>query len=154
MDHPHTRGEYSSYTVYRNCDMGSPSYTWGTLSRICQVLVMFGITPTYVGNTRLHRKESWQTKDRPPHMWGIPAPFRLCTCRNWDHPHTCGEYLGNVTGTGAEVGSPPHMWGILSRGTLIASLHRITPTHVGNTSVRTSLKFSPCGSPPHMWGIH
>ena len=90
-----------------------------------------------------------------------------------NHPHTCGEYLYNLSKTHQHLESPPHMWGILVEQKAINEIEGITPTHVGNTTPAVSggglfgnhphtcgeytpvnsVLTSPLESPPHMWGI-
>ena len=51
-DHPHLRGEYQVVNVELENALGSPPPTWGILEVRILALSLFGITPTYVGNTQ------------------------------------------------------------------------------------------------------
>ena len=85
---------------------------WGIRLSIAYLNGCIGITPTYVGNTRLVFREFEHDED---------------------HPHVCGEYkTGNDTKNGT-TGSPPRMWGILVVFAVRAFGYGITPTYVGNT---------------------
>ena len=64
---------------------------WGIRKIKAQNGSIYGITPTYVGNT----------VDDLPDIFDIE-----------DHPHLCGEYERMGERTMTEVGSPPPMWGI------------------------------------------
>ena len=50
-DHLHIRGEYTNATFFYIVTMGSPPHTWRILILIFKLLVMPGITSTYVENT-------------------------------------------------------------------------------------------------------
>ena len=55
-DHPHLRGEYSGGAWYDSTVEGSPPPTWGIHLKVRPALDIGGITPTYVGNTVIVRK--------------------------------------------------------------------------------------------------
>ena len=111
-DHPHVCGEYKTGRPRPDQIKGSPPRMWGIRVVVYLYKTYFGITPTYVGNTR--------------------SP--VCRfCPSGDHPHVCGEYY-RISGTILKVlGSPPRMWGIRKAGHFNDLCTGITPTYVGNT---------------------
>ena len=93
-DHPHTCGEYSKWSTLKSAKSGSPPHLWGILVDWVSCGLTLGITPTPVGNTQ----------------------FEFIPIRSFeDHPHTCGEYSGQMSFLTVMSGSPPHLWGILGR---------------------------------------
>ena len=70
-DHPHIHGEYSSFLTAATSMPGSPPYTWGIRFYFYNFDYSLGITPIYMGNTRL-----------------VAAKLN----RLEDHPHIHGEY--------------------------------------------------------------
>ena len=152
QDHPHLRGEYSSWLMRKSKKSGSPPPTWGILKRGPSIKVPSRITPTYVGNTDRLTVETFKHKD---------------------HPHLRGEYFHDVFSLSSSLGSPPPTWGILTSFITVAHVTGITPTYVGNTRsaprpwmgnrdhphLRGEYYFCWCsifrqtGSPPPTWGI-
>ena len=50
-DHPHIHGEHPDPTDEPWEAMGSPPYTWGAPDSLHFVILLFGITPIYMGST-------------------------------------------------------------------------------------------------------
>ena len=112
QDHPHIHGEHNLVRREFGTMKGSPPYTWGALKGQVVEGNVFGITPIYMGSTRLSL-----TKQR----------FRQ------DHPHIHGEHVDVHTKTIVSPGSPPYTWGAQYL-ILTAELGvRITPIYMGST---------------------
>ena len=151
-DHLHIRGEYPALVVPTFLLLGSPPHTWRILEGGNVFKDEWGITSTYVENTR---------------------SCRLCQLNHWDHLHIRGEYPTDIFCVHQVIGSPPHTWRIRNQFFLQHWLLGITSTYVENT-------FSICcllarlrdhlhirgeyfgvvqlvhitkGSPPHTWRI-
>ena len=116
-DHPHIHGEYYSFIINGYKHPGSPPHTWGIQRRIARHLTGQGITPTYMGNTEMHRLMTTTTKD---------------------HPHIHGEYSLTRIVRFELSGSPPHTWGIQTEHDSFILALRITPTYMGNTRANVS----------------
>ena len=69
-----------------------------------------------------------------------------------DHPRTCGEKPGNVSGAHNVAGSPPHMRGKVSFTVVPPSVCGITPRTCGEKAYKSVMAGSLWGSPPHMRG--
>ena len=52
-DHPHIHGEYPIPPTFISSYGGSPPHTWGIPYGIVDAEEVPGITPTYMGNTRM-----------------------------------------------------------------------------------------------------
>ncbi len=70
-DHPHIHGEYGKFQCAQRTTIGSPPYTWGIQTGLIGIAHNNGITPIYMGNTKIYQR----------HCFG-----------SWDHPHIHGEY--------------------------------------------------------------
>ena len=91
-DHPHIHGEYQATRRSTATHQGSPPYTWGIQTGLIGIAHNNGITPIYMGNTKIYQR----------HCFG-----------SWDHPHIHGEYGTDANGVPKYKGSPPYTWGIL-----------------------------------------
>ena len=90
-DHPHIHGEYEQSFKRTERGLGSPPHTWGIPMVNHGATARVGITPTYMGNTRVRVKRIGVAKD---------------------HPHIHGEYGKRIRYLAKQSGSPPHTWGI------------------------------------------
>ena len=64
-DHPYIRGEYVGSRVIVNGRLGSSLHTWGIQSLPRAIQILFGIIPTYVGNTSTISLIKPESKDHP-----------------------------------------------------------------------------------------
>ena len=112
QDHPRTRGENHTSTVYPGCTSGSPPHTRG--KRLCTLLVRVpgGITPAHAGKTSYGCSGFWSGRD---------------------HPRTRGENLVKKDGVWNWEGSPPHTRGKQHYLDIVRKLFGITPAHAGKT---------------------
>ena len=85
--------------------------------------LLFGLIPTYAGNTRTCAPVQGQRRA---------------------HPHVCGEHPSRASPTAKPTGSSPRMRG--TRGHLLFSPRCVglIPTYAGNTT-------HPAPSPPRLW---
>ena len=111
-DHPRTCGEkfYIVLPLYNL--LGSPPHMRGKADSPSARFRIDGITPAHAG------------KRAGQHL--AAAPQR-------DHPRTCGEKPGNVSGAHNVAGSPPHMRGKGSVDFDLRHRVRITPAHAGKS---------------------
>ena len=113
-DHLHTRGEYDFDRQKMVPKLGSPPHTWRILYFQLIMMVVAGITSTYVENTVLEEPRC---------------------CRNRDHLHIRGEYEMSAINADKVQGSPPHTWRIPPVEGHHAIGTRITSTYVENTEL-------------------
>ena len=105
-------GEYLNPELHPLNQLGSPPHAWRILQ--CSRLQgsLYGITSTYVENTKRHKVR-------------IPNPE--------DHLHIRGEYRHHRRCSTRQLGSPPHTWRI-QLGVINTKLNQgITSTYVENT---------------------
>ena len=112
-DHLHIRGEYIKLAVDCASPIGSPPHTWRIQARDINTVYIFGITSTYVENTK--RWCDWR--------FGLE-----------DHLHIRGEYISDLVIDDSITGSPPHTWRILTVLSHFLVSLRITSTYVENTA--------------------
>ena len=109
-DHPRTRGEKSSYTLYSPVYLGSPPHTRGKEPSRAATPAEGRITPAHAGKRQR---------------------FRQYISRAQDHPRTRGEKRGCYCGKCGIAGSPPHTRGKGSVPAFIEKGAGITPAHAG-----------------------
>ena len=117
------------YTFYTS---GSSPRMWGTPFSYNLPVFDPRFIPTYVGNTRLHRR-----------YWRNDAV----------HPHVCGEHLHWMQSCVLSIGSSPRMWGTLFARLYTRAAERFIPTYVGNTQ-RLSMHLYRLAVHPHVCGEH
>ena len=113
-DHPHVCGKYVLNSRWSTSFTGSPPRMWEVLVQFVIIKPLPGITPTYVGSTKVLRHFGKTSRD---------------------HPHVCGKYLGGLSEKLPLIGSPPRMWEVHIYAAYIYILYRITPTYVGSTNL-------------------
>ena len=92
-DHPHIHGEHNPQRPVPSNYEGSPPYTWGALEGMEILDAIQGITPIYMGSTKIPS-----------------AP----TNPSRDHPHIHGEHCTSLRLIREPSGSPPYTWGALT----------------------------------------
>ncbi len=111
-DHPHPCGEKIYGKRQRIYKKGSPPPVWGKEGQKRCNIRCNRITPTRVGKS---------------------IRFRYCRCKNWDHPHPCGEKQIRAWELLILRGSPPPVWGKGTSDINYFAIIRITPTRVGKS---------------------
>src|SRR5699024_7702693 len=151
-DHLHIRGEYELRFRLKNTSVGSPPHTWRIHIHLKSKCQNFGITSTYVENTRPNCNTAFSSQD---------------------HLHIRGEYINLSLIIMVQSGSPPHTWRIPLITMMMSLDSGITSTYVENTlhqsgavrarqdhlhirgeyeSPKSGKRFT-LGSPPHTWRI-
>ena len=152
---------------------GSSPHTWGIHILALSHGNHIRFIPTYVGHTRLWRRESSSLSGSSPHTWGILVLGYLRALLSRFIPTYVGHTDSNPHKQSQSLGSSPHTWGIPQRFLSQSRRYRFIPTYVGHTlmekldeyaaSVHPHIRgayvvqggVGPCqlGSSPHTWGI-
>ena len=113
MDHPRTRGVYSSTERNRGMTSGSSPHARGLLGALDQQAQGPRIIPARAGFT----------------VVGV-----LVLVGAGDHPRTRGVYIEKFLDVSVHLGSSPHARGLRSRAVYSARAFRIIPARAGFTS--------------------
>ena len=111
-DHPHACGDKKAFVFALSRWKGSSPRVWGQDSVSAQLLPDCRIIPTRVGTSRT-------------------SLLRLSKSR--DHPHACGDKVGETALSPFVTGSSPRVWGQVLNKQIDYLLQRIIPTRVGTS---------------------
>ena len=132
---------------------GSPPYTWGAPQTAWLNFCSPGITPIYMGSTKIKRWPRQFVEDHPhihgehffsvhtiiymvgspPYTWGAPQQQIDAITSLEDHPHIHGEHNDQVVSTINIKGSPPYTWGARQLPIGQVPAPGITPIYMGST---------------------
>ena len=151
--HPHVCGEHGYAPLRNRRAWGSSPRMRGTPPTAYPALLIFGLIPTYAGNTRAHQNHHPQGGAHPhvcgehflrvyllflevgssPRMRGTLRVNSSAPLLTWAHPHVCGEHLKSTPHRLAMKGSSPRMRGTLSAAAFVSWAAGLIPTYAGNT---------------------
>ena len=112
QDHPHLRGKKFDKMRFASNITGSPPLTWEKACIVLWFICLGGITPTYVGKSRVVLMLQRQIRD---------------------HPHLRGKKQLWMNITLQIIGSPPLTWEKVAKIIGVSESAGITPTYVGKS---------------------
>ena len=131
-DHPHARGDHTSWLSMRHGAVGPSPRAWG--SRVSS------------STAREHSRTI-------PTRVGITISERLENRSSSDHPHARGDHNSCDATRASSFGPSPRAWGSLSPNRGVSPLWRTIPTRVGIT-VTEEIPVVVASDHPHARGDH